>query len=463
MTTTAPSTGAGTEGGGATPHPLRHVRFAVVSVALLMAAIDQTSVATALDRIGEGLGSSVNWVAWTITAYQLGQVIAMPVAGRLSDSWGRRRTFLVCLTLFGVSSLACSIAPNIWCLIAFRFTQALGGGGFLPAATGLVADDYAGNRDRAIGFFTSIFPLGALVGPIVGGLIVTHFGWRQIFLVNVPVALTAGVIALFLLPRGEERRPLRIDLPGIALFAVALACGMAGISQLGDGKTTSGLPLLAAGGLLVALVVRRQGRVAAPFLPVVLLRDRRFALINGINLLYGAGAVGMGSLVPYFAATRYGIDPLRTGTLLTARALGMATMSAIAAVILARTGYRRPMVIGFLVMGGSLFALAADPPIDSPLLWLAITAGISGIGIGLNGPAANNAALDLFPGDVGSAAGMRSMFRQLGAISSVSLTTAIAAGSSMGEGRALQVAYMVCGAILVAVVPLIRFVPERRR
>src|SRR6202161_2012228 len=146
----------------------RKLIFAIVSIGLFMASIDQTIVATALPAIEKELHAGIHWSSWTISIYALGQVIAMPMAGKISDMYGRKKVFLISAALFTVSSLCCGFAPNITFLLIARFIQALGGGAFMPSATGIVADHFGDQRDRAVGLFTSIFPIGGIVGPVGG-------------------------------------------------------------------------------------------------------------------------------------------------------------------------------------------------------------------------------------------------------------------------------------------------------
>src|ERR1700712_1627595 len=166
------------------PKPRRYLIFAVVSIALFMASVDQTIVATALGTLQRDLHAQVNWSSWTITIYALVQILVMPLAGRISDQYGRRRVFIGAIVLFTVASLCCGLASNIYELIGLRAVQAIGGGAFMPSATGIVSDQFGRDRDRAIGFFASIFPIGGIVGPILGGGFVTYWAWRGVFLVN---------------------------------------------------------------------------------------------------------------------------------------------------------------------------------------------------------------------------------------------------------------------------------------
>jgi multidrug resistance protein len=374
--------------------------FATVSVSLMMASIDQTIVSTGLHTIGHSLHSSVAWTAWTITGYQLGTIIAQPVMGRLSDQFGRRRVFIICIIVFTLSSLACGLSPNIDVLIALRLVQALGGGGFMPSATGMVSDVFREDRDRAIGMFTSMFPLGAMAGPIFGGIIIAYGSWREIFLINVPIGAILLVLALRNLPDGRSGVAHRPDFAGIGLLAVFTVSMMTAITVLGNATGSFGAALTAPAFLVsaVAFVVflaaflHHLWHSAEPLIPVKLLSSRAFGTMNLLNFVFGGSVVGFGALVPLYAHIRYGIQPLQAGTLLTARSAGAVVVAGLTSFALRRIGYRLPIAVGFGITVCGLILLAIGPPGISVYAWLAIGAAFMGVGNGIAAPATNNAS-----------------------------------------------------------------------
>jgi EmrB/QacA subfamily drug resistance transporter len=441
--------------------------FAIVSIALFMSSVDQTIVATALPAIEKELHSGINWSGWTITIYALGQVIAMPMAGKISDMYGRKKVFLISAVVFVLASLCCGFSTNITMLLVARFIQALGGGAFMPSATGIVSDHFGSQRDRALGMFTSIFPIGGIVGPVLGGLFVSYWSWRGIFLVNVPIGIVLILLTMKFIPASATRPTSRVDFKGILLLAGVLTTAMFGISYLGSGGASFDSPVFlgceAMAVALSVLFVRHSKTAEAPFVPYRLLRGRGFGIMNLINYLYGAAALGFAALVPLFAQERYGISPLGAGTLLTARAVGMIAVAGLAAMALRRTGLRWPMVIGFVVLAVGLVMMALQAPF-SPYAWLAIGGALTGLGMGMSVPASNNASLQLAPESVAAIAGLRGMFRQSGAITAISVTTAVLArSSSAAQGADLQ-SHLFLGfaAILVLMLPLIKLVPEHR-
>ncbi|MFD2420601.1 MFS transporter [Amycolatopsis pigmentata] len=449
----------------AEPLPRRRLIFAIVSIALFMASIDATIVASALPSIQADLGARVTWSGWTITIYMLGQVLTMPVAGRISELYGRKKVLLIAVALFTVASLACGFADDIGMLVVLRAVQSVGGGAFMPSATGIVAEHFGEGRDRALGMFTSILPVGGLIGPVTGGLFAEYWSWRGIFLVNVPIGIALILLGARFLPASEPRPGRKIDLLGVLLLGVMVLAGMFGITYLGNGSVSLADPVfLACEGTAIVvgvLFVRHAKRHEAPFIPLELVRGRGFGVMNLFNVVFGACAVGFGALVPLYAEHRFGIHAAAAGTLLTARAVGSVCVAGLAVLALRRTGHRLPMLVGYLCTATGLVCLSFAPHGVTPYLWLSIAAGITGIGMGMSMPASNNASLQLAPDQAAAIAGLRGMFRLSGSITAVSVATAIIARSS-DPGMAQAYVFVVFAGVMVAVLPLLRLVPDHR-
>ncbi|MPZ62889.1 MAG: MFS transporter [Propionibacteriales bacterium] len=431
---------------------------------LLMVSVDMTIVATALATIQRDLDASLSWSGWTITVYSLGQIIAMPVGGRLSDQFGRKKVLLVATSVFSVASLCCGLVDNIYALIAFRAVQALGGGAVVPSATGIVADHFGRNRDRAIGMFSSIFPIGAIIGPVIGGVLITYTSWRAIFFVNVPIGLLVIVLAALLITQASPPQRSRLDVPGTIMLAVLLLSAMYGVTILGVGATLTDPRFAAAeatAAVTLVLFVRHIRRREAPIIPPALLRGRGFAVMHVVNVLFGGVVIGMGALIPLYAELRYGLEPLQAGSMLAARAIGMICVAGFAVLVLRRLGHRIPIIVGFATVSAGLFLMSTTPHGMTAYHWLALTAGITGVGMGVAMPASNNATLHLAPTEISTIAGLRGMFRQTGAIAAISITTAVLARSDQPE-IAHAAAFAVFAFLLLATVPLIFTIPDHR-
>jgi EmrB/QacA subfamily drug resistance transporter len=430
-----------------------------------MSSLDGTIVATGLPTLRRALHADLNWTSWTMTAYQLGLVVAMPIAGRVADNLGRKRVFLGAAVLFTASSLLCGLATNIDMLIGLRVLQAAGGAAFLPAASGMVMDAFGDKRQRALGLFSSIFPLGALVGPIVGGIIITTWSWRGVFLVNVPIGVAFTLLAWKYLPSSGNRGG-RPDVVGALLMGGGLLGLMLAITDLGNRTAGVASPSVVIPFALAVVsgwaFVLRCARATDPLIPLRLLKGRAFAATNAINVVWGACAIGFGSLVPLFAEDRYHMTPLASGTLLTSRAIGEIVLAIFAAVLIHRTGYRIPIVGGIGLIAAGLALIATQPVIFSPYVWLAIGSTLTGLGTGLSAPAANNASIELAPNDIGAITGLRGAARQGGAIIGISLATSIAVHSG-NEAAALTHAFFILAALLVCMAPLVLLVPDGHR
>ncbi|MGH3630999.1 MAG: MFS transporter [Sciscionella sp.] len=443
----------------------RRLIFGVVAIGLFMVSVDQTIVATALPAIEKELHATVNWSGWTITIYSVGQVLVMSLAGKMSDRFGPKRVLIGSVALFTTASLCCGLATSMYMLVALRLAQAAGGGSVMPSASGIVSEHFGQDRDRALGMFSSIFPIGAVVGPILGGVFVSEWSWRVIFLVNVPVGVVLITLAFRFVPRNSPKAAAGTDPFGLTLLGLCLLPAMLGISYLGmGGAQFDSLEFIAA--MTTALVagslfVRHIRRHPSPVIPPQFLLDRKFRLINLINFIYGAAALGFTALVPLYAEERYDLHPLEAGTLLTARGAGMIALSGLAVWALRRTGYRLPMIVGFSLAAGSLVMLAVAPPVLSPYPWMALAAGITGVGLGVANPASNNASLQLAPDNVTANAGIRGMSRQAGSVLAVSVTTAVMAQSAQ-PGLVLGHAFLFFAALLVATIPFVTRIQDHR-
>lgn len=447
------------------PYPKRRFIFFVCAIALFMVSVDSTIVATALPRIGASLHARINWLGWTITIYSLGQIIMLPLAGRIGDQIGRKKLFVLCAVLFTVASVACGFATSIYVLVPLRFVQSLGGGGFLPSASGIVADHFGRERDRALGLFASVFPLGGIAGPIFGGLITQYWNWRGVFFVNAPIGIILIILIVRFVPSTPRMAVARIDLRGIALMALTIVSGMLAITTLGQVGSTPTSPSVLISAALALLFgygfFHHINRVEAPIIPPNIIRGKGFGVMNFINVLLGGAGFGFGVLIPLYAENRFHIGQSSAGTVLSAQAVGMAFVAAAATYLLRRTGYRRPMAIGFIFVAISLVVLSMAPRGLSPYWWLSVCAMFTGLGLGCVAPASNNATMALAPMDVAAISGLRATFRQTGSITSVSVVTAIIARSA-NPGLAQSHVFWVLAVVLVGCSFLTKFVPDRR-
>ncbi|MGD0229591.1 MAG: DHA2 family efflux MFS transporter permease subunit [Syntrophorhabdales bacterium] len=450
----------------------RYLIFVTAGLGLLMYSIDTTVVAVAFPRFMKEFHATVLWAGWTISIYYIAVTMAMPLVGSLGDRLGRKRVFLVSLGLFTVGSLFCALAPSILFLIAFRFIQGIGGAAFLPTASGIVSEAFPENRESAIGLFTSIFTVGAIIGPNLGGWIVSAYSWRYIFYINLPIGIVLIVLIMILIedPRSFSRP--RIDLAGAAFMSGGILLLMAGLNLIGE--TFSGGSLLLGGfflvlGLLsVLLFLRHERGEENPILDVALLRSTPFLAANLVNMFMGAGIFAVYAFVPLYATSVRKMSTLMSGMILTPRSLGTIPASAITAFTLRRWGYRRPIIVGLVIVSLAVILLGEDR------LWgvagarfgvmgtMSFLMLLSGIGMGIMFPATNNACIELMPDRVATIVGLRGTFRTIGGAFGISLITIIL-HLSANPARGFRIAFLAFGLELLFVIPLVFLMPQGRR
>lgn len=450
--------------------PIRRLLvFCIIALALMMMAIDGTIVATALDALKTGLDTSVNWAGWTITVYSFGFVLMLPISGLLAHRVGNRKVFLGSVIAFTTASLCCGLVDNIYALIALRAVQAAGGAGFTPSATGIIVQHFGDARDRAVGLFGSIFPVGAMIGPIFGGLFVAYWSWRGIFLINVPIGLAVAILVFLFVPHDPPdtvHSRSRPDLVGLALLGLGLLMGMLAVTHLGEpdvhlSSPTFVIPIIVAVAALWYFLhhIKRKDN---PFIEPRLIHGRGFGVINLVNVMYGGSSVGLLVLVPLYAINRYGMNALNAGTLLVAQGLAAILFSSLAAFSLRSTGYRPPIFFGAVFIICGFLLLSAQPAAGiPPYAWLAGAAFLFGIGGGAMNPASRNAGLQMAPAQAPSIAALRSMCMQIGRIATISIATAIIA-STQDPGHTQAWIYFAAAIVLVCVMPAIIRVPEHR-
>jgi EmrB/QacA subfamily drug resistance transporter len=438
-----------------------------------MYTIDATAVAVAFPHFMRELHTNVLWAGWTISIYYIGVTIAMPLAGNLSDTFGRKKVFLISLIFFTGSSLACGLAPNIYMLIAFRFLQGIGGASFLPTASGIVSDHFPENRQTAIGLFSSIFSIGGVIGPNLGGWIVSRFSWRYIFYINLPIGLGLIILITVLLQDSKLFSRPHVDVVGASLMSGAILLLMFGLNFIGESLSFRSLllstALLALSCSLVLLFLRHEKKEVKPIVDMVLLRSRPFFATNLLNMVLGAGFFGLFSFVPLYVTSVHKLSTLMSGMILTPRSLGVLSASAVTSFLLKRWGYRGPMVCGLAMVSCATLLLAPGPLLSGMTAsrWgvveiLSFLILASGIAAGITNPAANNACIELMPEKVATIMGLRGMFRTVGGALGISLITFILHLSS-NRVIGFRITFIFFGLMFLSSIPLVFLMPTGKK
>ena len=299
----------------------------------------------------------------------------LPISGKLSEQYGCRRVFLGSVVGFTIASLCCGLADNIYVLVVLRGLQAAGGAGFTPSATEIIVNYFGDARDRAVSLFGSIFSIGAMIGPIFGGLFVSYWTWRGIFLVNVPIGVAVIVLALRYVPRDQSRiggKHPRMDATGMMLLGGGLLAGMLAVSYLAERNAHAWSPAFAIP-MAIAIAAlwmffRHINRSAYPFIAPRLISGSGFGTVNLFNGLYGGVTSGVVALIPLYAWNRYDINELDSSTLLIAQGAAAIILSAVGAFALRRTGNRRRCMSGkSLLQSGWCCLPSAQSPASHPI------------------------------------------------------------------------------------------------
>jgi len=452
----------------------RYFIFVSVGLSLLMYSIDTTVVAVAFPHLMRDLDTNVLWAAWTISIYLIAVTSVMPVMGNLSDSFGRKKVFLISLILFTASSLACGLAPNIYSLVAFRFLQGIGGASFLPTAAGIVSDQFPEHRERAIGLFTSIFPIGGVIGPNLGGWIVSQYSWRYIFYINLPIGISLIALIIILLKDSKVYSRPHIDFVGASFFFGSILFLMLGLNFIAEGFSIPSL-MITAIFLIVSfsflyLFFRQERKDSNPILDMALLRSKPFLAANLYNMIVGAGVLGIFAFIPLYATSVHQLPTFLSGVILTPRSLAVIPFAAITSFLLKRWGYRWPMVLGLIIISLSTVLLGGQGVQLLRMIGIHVGAAgilsilmmVAGMGIGIALPASNNACIELMPEKVATITGLRGMFRAVGGAFGISLITIILHSSST-PASGFRTTFISFGLGLLFTIPLVFLMPAGKK
>jgi EmrB/QacA subfamily drug resistance transporter len=356
--------------------------FPSIVLPMFLAVVDQTIVATALPDIAVSTGN-VERTSWVVVAYLISSTIAAPIYGKLGDTFGRRRLMYVALAVFIVASLGCAASTTIEALTLARVLQGLGGGGLMTLSQALVGEAIPPReRARYQGYLAAVAVSANTFGPVAGGYLTQHFGWRSIFLVNVPI----GLIALFLTAKLENRVPdksnWRPDPAGLVLFTLFVTTTLLALEQA-QRADTAALPLmgglLAAGAIALGLLVRQESRAPSPLIPVSLLRQPTIWRSDALAAFHGAALVSLITFLPIYLEVVRGLSASNTGLLLVPLTIGIGTGSLLTGRLVGRTGRTTVFpVFGLALVTGNLVALALLVQVLSTtaLAWLLLWNGL---------------------------------------------------------------------------------------
>ena len=420
-------------------HPRRWAILGVLVVSLLVVVLDNTVLNVALRTIADpahGLGASQSQLEWAINSYTLVFAGLLFTAGVLGDRYGRRGVLLIGLALFGLASLASAYAQNPTQLVEARALMGIGGAAVLPATLSIISNVFdPRERGRAIGIWAGSVGLAVAIGPVVGGLLLEHFWWGSVFLINVPIVIGGIVAVIAMVPESRDPRPGRIDAVGVLMSIVGLVVLVYGVVDGGDhgfGRPTAWGGIL--GGLAVlGAFVWYERRIAYPSLDVHLFVNPRFtAAVAAVGLVFFA-AMGSMFFTAFYLQLVRGFSPLKSGLLMVPFAVAQMVFAPRSAAMVRRFGTRAVMSAGMVLAIVSLGAFALVGA-GTPIWVVGALAFVQGVALANVMPPATESIMASLPREkagVGSAVG--NTIRQVGGALGVAVLGSVLSGAYRGS------------------------------
>ena len=438
----------------------------VMCAGYFLVLLDVTIVNVALPRIGSTLHADVAGLQWVVDGYALVLASLLLAGGTIGDLRGHKRVVLTGLTLFGLASLGCGLAPTVGVLIAARVFQGLGAALALPGTLAIISHAFPerGEQARAIGIWAGVGSIALPAGPLLGGALVDGIGWRAVFFVNVPIVLLAGAIAARVVRESREAQSRRVDWAGVLLGGAALAVTIFAVVQHAHWMTWAGA------GLLLVVFLTVEHRRADPMLPLGLFRRPAFFATNAAAGAMNLGTLGLLFLLTMYLQTVQHRSALAAGVALLPLFLPMSVLAPAAGRLTARVGAKLPMTLGLLTAATGV-ALLARLHTDSGYGVLLVAMVLWGSGLGLLTPALVSAAIVAVPArQAGLASGVNNTARQAGGAIGIAAFGALAGSATLGEhftrafgvaGLATAALFLLAAGVTVVLVPRHSQTPER--
>lgn len=428
-----------------------------VMASLFLVALDQTIIATALGKIVEEF-NAFSSLSWIVTAYLITTTITVPIAGKLSDLFGRRTILLIGVAIFAAASLMSGLSGNVTELILWRAVQGIGGGIITANAFTIVGDLFAAReRGRWQGLIGAVFGLASVVGPLLGGWLTDGHvfwslttDWRWTFFINVPIGIVAFILIAIYCPPLRHAVKARIDYIGAALLSVALATLILAVDNtdviFGDLMSATGLSLVGLRlimfivvALSVAGFIYTEHKAPEPILPLRFFRNRNYVTVLAIAMLFGASFMGSILYLTQFNQQVFGASPTESGLMLLPMVAGIMVSSIASGQIISRTGrYKIFMQVGFLFATAAMIALTFLTP-ETPYIYEAIVMVVAGLGMGVAMPVLNLAIQnEVEQKDLGVATSSSQLFRSLGATVGTAVFGAMLTAGIIAQAPAMR-------------------------
>ncbi|MCA1625718.1 MAG: MFS transporter [Acidobacteria bacterium] len=357
-----------------------------VMTGMFIAALEATVVGTAMPTVIASLGG-LNYYSWVFSAYLVTSTVTVPVWGKLSDLYGRRLLYQIGIAVFLLGTLLSGFSTSMTQLIIFRAVQGLGAGALVPLGMTIIGDIFTlQERAKMQAYFSGVWGLSSVIGPVVGGFITDQISWRWVFFINLPVGILAALIIGFALKEPKHHENPTIDYAGAGLLMLAISLLMLAMVEGGTTLTTLFAPenllLFASAVILLLIFFWVEKKAADPIIPFELFRNKTVAVSVAAGFLAGVAMFGVISFVPLFAQGALGSTATEAGSLLTPLMLSWVLMSIVGGRLLLKVGYRTITIIGFVILTVG-FVLLALFQRETARFWLYVDLVLIGAGLGL--------------------------------------------------------------------------------
>jgi EmrB/QacA subfamily drug resistance transporter len=408
-------------------------------IAMFMATMDMQIMVTALPTIAGELGN-VHLFGWVGASYLLSTAAVAPFYGKLGDMYGRKNVVLTAIILFLFGSLVCGMAWSMESLIAARVVQGIGGGGLMVSAFAMIGELFA-PRDRAKyqGYSSAVFTLSSVLGPVAGGYITDLFGWRWVFLVNLPIGVVVVALIAFAMRRNAAPRSHKVDYLGGLLLATATTVIVYWSDHVLDPTQdiwTYVLPVVGIAAAIGFIFVERQA--AEPIVPLKLFRNHTITIVTIVSLIAGVCTLGLFFYFALYIQTITGLSPAVVGFLFLPASATSLVVSIVAGWIIARTGHYKWLPVAAMAIGVGLMISYTFVDAHTPLWLLGLQMAVFGISMGLQFQVLMVAIQAAAPlQDIGAATGLITQARTIGASLGLAINGAIMTWALTAQGAAL--------------------------
>ena len=364
-------------------------RWAVVAgvmTGMAIAALEATVVGTAMPTVIASLGG-INHYSWVFSAYLVTSTVTVPVWGKLSDLYGRGVMYQLGIGVFLLGTLLSGMAGSMTQLIIFRAIQGLGAGALIPLGMTIIGDTFTlKERSKMQAYFSGVWGLSSVIGPVIGGFITDQISWRWVFFINLPIGVVAAIIIGFALKEPKVKQKPIVDYAGAALLMLAISLLMLGLVEGGGSIQTifsgENLLIFTTGFLLLGLFGWVEKKAPDPIIPFGLFKNKTVAVSVAAGFLGGIAMFGAISYIPLFAQGALGMTATKAGSLLTPLMLSWVSMSVVGGRLLLKLGYRTITITGFIVMTTG-FGMLAMFGTETPQYRLYFALMLTGAGLGL--------------------------------------------------------------------------------